>query len=315
MAAVKIGVAGAGVFGSYHTAKISNLDGALLSGIYDADEARAKALAEASSTPAFNTYEALLAVVDAVVIATPAVSHFELGKAALAAGKHMFVEKPVAVSVATARALANLASDKGLIFQAGHQERYVCEAMGLLSRARAPQRIDCVRHVPFTGRCGDVSAVLDLMVHDLDIIHRLAPAEILNLNAEGDRDNIAAELFLSTGTLASVSARRGAQKSQRRITIVYDDGVIEFDFIRRTLSNTTAAELAPSFDAGTAPLAIRDPLAYGAELFLNSIQSGVHHGVSGAEAADVIVWARQIEKTAGLETSEIVSEIRSQAAS
>ena len=301
MADLKLGVAGAGVFGSYHAAKIDALADVALRGVYDTDHARAAALAGNFSAPAFTDYEAFLADLDGVVIAAPAIAHFELGEAALNAGKHVFIEKPVAASAAAARALATLANQKNLVLQAGHQERYVCEAIGLFSRKRMPQRIECVRHVPFTGRCGDVSAVFDLMVHDIDIIRRMTGADLLNVSADGHAEKVAAELFLSTGTLALLNARRSAKASERRMTIVYDDGVIEFDFIRRTLTNTTDAAISSVFDAGGAPLAVRDPLAFGAELFANGIRRGKTMGVSGEDAAETVDWARNIEQAAGID--------------
>ena len=303
MTTLKLGVAGAGVFGSYHAAKIDALDNVELTGVYDTDHSRADVLASKFAATSYNDFSVFLGNVDAVVIAAPAIAHFDLGEAALNAGKHVFIEKPVATSVGAARALATLAAEKGLVFQAGHQERYVCDAIGLFSRSRSPQRIECVRRVPFTGRCGDVSAVLDLMVHDIDVIRRLTGAELLNVSADGDGENVAAELFLSTGALAMLSARRSAKASERRMTIIYDDGVIDFDFIRRTLSNTTGSPISSVFDPGAAPLAVRDPLAYGAELFANGVRRGKTLGVSGEDAAKTVEWARKIEQAAGIDAA------------
>ncbi len=306
MTALRLGVAGAGVFGSYHAAKIDDLDGAVLAGVFDRHKDRAERLAVRHGSVAFDDYAAFLNAVDAVTIASPATTHFELGEAAIAAGKHVFIEKPLASSRGAAEALVDAAERRGLILQTGHQERYVCEAIGLFSRSSPPQRIECVRHVPYTGRCDDVSAVMDLMVHDLDLVRRLTGGDILHVSAAGEFERVAAELFLSTGTLATLSARRSEKTSDRRMTILYDDGAIEFDFIRRTLSNTTAAEISSVFETGAAPLAVRDPLAYGAELFANSIRRGVTLGVSGGEAAETVDWARKIEEAAGLSVASDV---------
>lgn len=301
MSIVRIGVAGAGVFGSYHAAKIDALDGVRFEGVYDTDPGRAGALAAKHGVEAFSDYTRFLDHIDAIVIAVPAVHHFELGEAALLAGKDVLIEKPLSTTTAAARALVKIAKDCGRILQVGHQERYVCESTGLFSRERAPQRIECVRHVPFTGRCGDVSAVMDLMVHDLDIVQCLCRSAVMNVNAEGVHDNVAAELFLASGTIATLSARRSAKTSNRRMVIVYDDGVIEFDFIRRKLSNTTPAKISSLFDAGKAPLSVRDPLAYGAELFVKSIADRNAHGVAGDDAAEIVDWARQVERAAGID--------------
>lgn len=306
MSGTRIGVAGAGVFGSYHASKIDGLDGAVLGGVFDTDCNRAEVLATKFKSAAFNDFTVFLDAVEAVVIATPAMTHFDLARQALASGKHILVEKPVATSPGAVGALSTLAASRNLIFQAGHQERYVCEATGLFSRDRAPQRIECVRHVPFTGRCGDVSVVMDLMVHDLDIIKTLThSAEALNVSADGDQDNVDAELFFSTGTLASLSARRSAERPARRMTIVYDDGIIEFDFVRRTLQNSTPAPINSAFTGQQAPLSARDPLARGTELFLESILKGTILGVSGEATAKTINWADQIEKAAGLDQTAV----------
>ncbi len=307
---IKIGVVGAGVFGSYHAAKYAARDDAALTAVFDLDGENAVALAAKHGAEAISDFRRFLDKVDAVVIAAPASAHFQIAEAALKAGRHVFVEKPLALTLASADALIALADEKKCVLQVGHQERYVCEAVGLLSRDRSPLRAECVRRVPFSGRCDDVSVAFDLMVHDLDIVRQLTKSDAANIRADGGKDEIAAELFLENGTLAVFNAGRRAKESERRMTLIYDDGVIEFDFIRRRLKNSTAARLDDVFAPGAAPLAVRDPLAHGAELFIEAVRGGETPVVSGRSARTAVAWAHDIEQAAGIETASSVKRLR-----
>lgn len=297
---LKIGIVGAGVFGSYHAAKIANCDNGVLAGIFDINRERAVSLAEKHGATAYETYQALLTDMDAVVIAAPASDHFMLAEAALKAGRHCFVEKPLALTFASAESLATLASNNNLVLQVGHQERYVCEAVGLLAREISPLRIECVRRVPYSGRCNDVSVAFDLMVHDLDIVRQLTKADASSIHADGDPDELSAELILDNGTLAVLQAARKSKTSERTMTLIYEDGVIEFDFVRRTLLNTTPAQLNREFNDEDTPLAMLDPLAYGAQLFVDAIRFGKAALISGRDGSVTVSWAQKIEKAANI---------------
>ncbi len=308
-----MGVAGAGVFGSYHAAKLADRDlvdgrNIVFSGIYDTDAERAHALARKYNAKAYQTYHKFLQEVDAVVIAAPASDHFALCEAALLNDCHCFVEKPLALTVGDVDRLIALADTKNLVLQIGHQERYVCAAVGLFTRERAPVRIECVRRVPHTGRCSDVSVAFDLMVHDLDIVRQLSGSDVSTVYAVGNADEISAELLLENGTVAVLEAARGSKVSERRMTLVYDDGVIDFDFIGRTISNTTPAQLSADISPDKAPLAIRDPLAYGAGLFIEAIRDSKTPVVSGHDGRVTVSWAQQIEQAAQIGVEQVAVE-------
>ena len=308
MSVKSIGVVGAGVFGSYHASKVSELAQTCLSGVYDIDTERAAKLAEKHGAPVQRNIDALIENSDAIIVTTPASTHFEHSQMALNAGCHVFIEKPISPSLGEARSLVKLAQERGLIIQVGHQERYVCEALGLFGRDKTPNRIECIRHVPYSDRCADVSAVMDLMVHDLDIARKLASSDILNVSATGGHHGVAAELFLENGLLACFSARRHSDQSERRMTIVYDDGVVDFDFIRREVRNTTPTTLLDLTASPDAPLALRDPLGHGALLFRQSIENATDFGVTGVEATETIAWARKIEHAAGLNSTDAIGD-------
>jgi predicted dehydrogenase len=297
---VRIGVVGAGVFGAYHAEKYAYHEKAVLAAVFDVDHARACALAEKHGAQAFSDIEHFLQNVDAVVVTAPASCHFDLTQKALHAGRHVFVEKPLALSVEQADALLHQAKVQNLILQVGHQERYVFEAVGLLGRDRAPLKIDCVRCGPPSGRCEDVSIVFDLMIHDIDLIRKLTNSEIKNLSADGDVREICAEMILENDTVVTLKASRVAAKQERRMTLIYDDGVIEFDFVNRTLENSTLATLNKAFQTENAPLALGDPLGFGADRFLVSILNHTAPLVSGDDGRDAVAWAVQIENAAGI---------------
>ena len=307
---IKVGITGAGVFGSYHAAKYDALEDAVVSGVYDTHFSRAQTLAAKYGAQPFEDYFEFLQNVDAVVVAAPASSHFMLAEAALKHDCHVFVEKPLALTIEAADALIAMADQRKLALQVGHQERYVCEAVGLLDREQKPLRIECVRQSPFTGRCGDVSAVFDLMVHDLDIIRHLTHADLVSHNAEGDAEDIAAELFLDNGTLASLSAGRRAKSSKRTMTIFYEDGVIDFDFVHRRLTNSTPAVLHDAFNSKSPHLALQDPLALGAQLFIDAIKNKKTPVISGSHARSAVLWAQKIEQAAGISNETVVRKLR-----
>ncbi|MEM9939932.1 MAG: Gfo/Idh/MocA family oxidoreductase, partial [Pseudomonadota bacterium] len=169
MAHLKTGLIGAGVFGGYHAGKIAASDLTDFVGVFDPDQARCAALSNKHGVTSFKAEADLLSAVDAVIVACPASYHEAIVKAALQAGCHVMVEKPLALMGTAADALAALANENDLVLQVGHQERLVLEAMGLFEIPETPTRIEAVRAGPPApdGRAGDVSVIWDLMTHDL----------------------------------------------------------------------------------------------------------------------------------------------------
>ncbi len=297
---IKVGVAGAGVFGGHHCAKVADIPQAELIGVFDIDHARAVNIAKRHHAPAINDFSKLVEKADAVIIATPASAHYALAKRALECGRHVFVEKPMALDRSEAEKLIALAASHGVILQIGHQERYVADAAGLFNRLSSPVKVDCVRHTAASGRCEDVSVVLDLMIHDIDLIRQLTNAEIETVSATGAAHSVDADLVLSNGSLVSLIASRRAGAPERRMTLVYDDGVIEFDFMKRTAINTTPIPLHADFSGEDLPLAFRDPLAFGANDFIDAIAEGRRPLVTGEDGRGALDWALRIEDAAGI---------------
>lgn len=291
---VVAGVAGAGVFGGFHAAKYASLPGARLAAVFDVDADRAAALAKKYGAKAYGRLEAFLDAVEAVTVAAPASAHFDIASRALERGRHVLVEKPIALNLAHADQLIALARAAGVTLQVGHQERFVFEAFGVLSRRRKPLSVMSVRANPPTGRGNDVSVVYDLMIHDIDLVRRLGLGAPVSLTASGGADAVEAEIACECGAVVSMEANRLAPARDRRMRLVYDDGIIEIDFVKRLIENTTGAPLAASFDDAAHP-AMADPPGAGVARFLDAVRGVCPPPVTGEEARDALEWAVLIE--------------------
>lgn len=295
---IAAGVIGAGVFGGHHAAKYAMLEGVRLAAVFDTDPAKAEAVAAQFGAKAARDFSEFLDAVDVVTVSTPASAHFPIARTALEAGKHVLVEKPIALNLAHADRLISIARDKGLILQVGHQERFVFDSFGLFQRRRAPKSATCIRRNPITGRGEDVSVVFDLMIHDIDLMRRIgfsAPVEIEALGADHEID---ARFVFADGSEATFEASRLAPERERRMTLVYDDGVIEIDFINRTIANSTPTATRATFDSDPSSLALSDPLGFGVARFIDSVLNGAAPAISGDEGRDALEWALLVEEAA-----------------
>ncbi len=294
------GVIGAGVFGGYHARQYANAAGACLEAVYDPVGDRASVLAQQFGGRGFTDLEAFLAEVDVVTVASPPGLHAQGALAALGAGKSVYVEKPLAVSLADADRIIAAARRQSLVLACGHQERLVFQAIGLFGLPQAPIRLEAVRHGPPSERSLDVSVVLDLMIHDLDLALSLTGADAITAEAEGVRDysggwdHVTADVSFSTGFSAVFDASRMAPERKRTMKLVYPSGELEIDFLTRAFRNTTGFDLNPDF-ADTP--AARDPLGASIAGFLACVRGEVSRPVvTGEEAAQALDLALAIEQ-------------------
>lgn len=282
------GVIGAGVFGGYHARQYARLPGVTLSAVFDPHPERAASAAMPLGGRAFADLDAFLAAVDVVTVASPAVFHAEQALAAIEAGKPVYIEKPVAVSVADAERLRAAAARRGVVVACGHQERVMFQAMGLLDVPEQPLFLEALRHGPPSERSRDVTAVLDLMIHDLDLALRLAAGEPVTAEAEGARgpdgvwDKVAAEVTFDGGCTARFDVSRMADARRRVMRVVYPSGEVEIDFVARTFRNTTPFAL--NADYAETPAA-RDPLGVSVESFLMAVRGEAPRPVVTLEEA------------------------------
>ena len=237
---LKIGVAGAGHFGRFHAQKVAASPRSVLVGIADRDPARAALVAAETGTRPM-AWPDLLAASDAIVIATPAEAHFAMASQALRAGKHVLVEKPIAATLAEADALAALAQQAGKVLQVGHLLRFTPEHAAIQLYMPRPIFIECIRIAPFKPRGTDVSVVLDLMIHDLDMVLSLVDADLETVDAIGapvasEFEDIAnARLGFSNGCVAMITASRISLRTERKMRLFGQDGYLNVDFAARSL--------------------------------------------------------------------------------
>ena len=288
------GVIGAGVFGGYHARQYARLPGAVLSAVLDPHPDRAASVAMPLGGRAFHDLTEFLEAVDVVTVASPATFHAEHALAALAAGKSVYIEKPIATSVADGETVRAAAAAKGLVVACGHQERVVFQAMGLLDIPEQPLRLEALRHGPPSDRSRDVSAVLDLMVHDIDLALSISAAEPVTAEGEGRRfpgpgggddgvwDVARSEVSFDDGFTAIFDVSRQAAERKRTMRVVYPSGEVEIDFMARRFRNTTAFALNADF-ADTPAGA--DPLGASVEGFLAAVRGAAPRPVVNAEEA------------------------------
>lgn len=238
---LRVGLAGAGHFGRYHALKVAASPRAELVGIYDPDEERAKTVGWEAGAPAV-AFDHLLRGCDALIVAAPAEAHYEVAAAALAAGRHVLVEKPVAATLAQADELAGLAVGGNLVLQVGHLERFSAIHGALAGRMGQPLYIEATRIASFKPRGTDVSVILDLMIHDLDLILSLTSSRLESVDAVGaavasEHEDIAnARVRFANGSVATITASRISFRTERRMRIFAQDGYIAVDFANRRLT-------------------------------------------------------------------------------
>lgn len=301
MAGLKVGVAGAGVFGNYHAQKAAASVRTELVGIFDLDLERAAGVARPFGAKPFDNYDALLAEIDAMVIAVPATYHAPLTGQALAADKHVLVEKPLALDVITARKLAGEAVTRGKVLQVGHQERFVAKAMGIFAIDEVPERLESVRAgpPPQAGRAGDVSVIWDLMIHDLDLAACLIGREFTRVKAEGRKvstdhlDEAVAEFEFVSGGSAWLRASRAQETRERTMRVVYPSGEISVDFLTRKVTNTTPYEVRVDISAQ-----LPDPLGRADESFFSACLGEMQSQVPGHGAVAAVGMAEAAEAAA-----------------
>ncbi len=295
---LKAGVVGAGVFASVHARKYVNLPDVTLAGVYDLDEARARQLAADLGVRAFATLHELLEDCHVVTVASPASTHAVVAQQAVAAGRHLYVEKPLARTLDDGEALVAHADLRRLVLACGLQERVVFAAMGLLDTPETPKRLESVRRGPPGPRSRDVSCVLDLMIHDLDLALQLGGDDILSVTAAGEYDEVRAEIFFRSGLHAILQASRIAEARERTMRLDYPSGVVNVDFLAPAFANSAPFILDPLFAASPEG---RDPLGASVGGFVAAVLGRARRPVAtGAEGLAALALALRVERAASL---------------
>jgi predicted dehydrogenase len=231
-----VGVIGTGALGRHHVRHLATLEDATLAGVYDIDPARAREIAAQHGTRAYDDLDALLAAVEAVTIAVPTVHHAAVGLHVLERGVPALMEKPLAASVEEADALIAMADRRGVQLQVGHIERFNPAIRAAAPYLGLPRYVESQRLAPFQPRGTDVAVVLDLMIHDLDLIlHLTGGADALDVRANGiavlssHLDIANARVEFDGGTVANVTASRVSRERIRKLRIFQNDGYLSLD--------------------------------------------------------------------------------------
>jgi predicted dehydrogenase len=242
MTRLKVAVVGVGHLGQHHARILSTFPDVDLIGVVDAHHDQAHRVAKTCRTRPFSSFEPLLSLVDAISIATPTIHHHAAAAAFLAAGVPVLVEKPVCQTVAQAEDLIRLAAAAGVPFQVGHIERFNPAFEELIRRPITAKFVEAERHGPYTGRSVDIGAVLDLMIHDIDLLIALVRSPVKEVHAigasvfGGHEDMVNARLVFESGCVAHLTASRIAARAKRRMRIWAPEGYAGLDFVTRRLS-------------------------------------------------------------------------------
>ncbi len=240
MTKLKIGVLGAGHLGKIHLKCILATREWELEGFYDPDDQNAQSAIAQYGVRRFPSPESMLQEVDAVDIVTPTPSHYRLAAQAIRAGKHVFIEKPVTHTVAEGRRLLNLAAQFGVKVQVGHVERFNPACLALRNMALQPMFIEGHRLAAFQPRGTEVSVILDLMIHDLDLVLHLVKSPVKRVSASGvavlsqTPDIANARIEFANGCVANLTASRISLKQMRKMRLFQRDAYISLDFLDKT---------------------------------------------------------------------------------
>ena len=300
---IRIGVIGMGHLGNYHLQKYAKIPGCTVAGVADTLEERARQAGEAHGCPAFTDYNHLIGLVDAVSIAVPTAGHHEVAKAFLSAGVDVLLEKPITRTLEEADELLELAEARNLILQIGLVERFNPAIIALDTVMGTPLFIEAHRLHPFFERGTDVDVILDLMIHDLDIILHYVKSPVTQLDAVGvpvlsDKVDIAnVRVTFATGCVANITASRVTGKTMQKIRFFGTEGYHAVDYGKRELVSLRKgrdAEGKVTITDNQVQVVQHDPLEQEVRAFVNSVTTRSTPVVSGKDGREALALALKI---------------------
>jgi len=303
----RIGVVGAGYFGKLHASKYAENKGAKLAAVCDIDQERAHACAKQYGATPYTDYRELFGKVDGVSIVVPTNAHFEIARAFLREGMHVLLEKPISSTLEEADELIRLAKSKGVVFQVGHLERYNPAVQSLTKVLRRPRFIECQRISPFKLRGTDINVVLDLMIHDIDLVLNIVKSPVVQVDAIGvpvlsEAEDIAnARIRFADGCVATITASRVSWKTERTMRIFQPDAYIVLDLhasklavMRRVIGS--ADGILPELKQEEQLFQPVDNLKREIDSFLGCIASGAEPLVTATDARRALEAALDISR-------------------
>ena len=297
---LRVGVVGVGHIGSNHARLYSEIPTAELSAIYDLDEARANSIAKKYRVAATKSLDEFTALVDAASIATPTDSHYQIAVSLLERGKHLLVEKPITSSPQHASELAELAARNRLILQVGHVERFNPVLSALEARLTHPRFIEAHRLSPYPNRSTDIGVVLDLMIHDLEIILHLVRSPVQNIDAVGvpvlskGEDIANARIRFENGCVANVTSSRISPERMRKIRVFQEDAYLSLDYEKQ--AGEIYRRESGKITRDKVPIEREEPLKQQLVSFVECAMTGREPRVSGFQATAALELAVEITK-------------------
>jgi predicted dehydrogenase len=310
---MRTAVVGVGYLGRFHAQKYRHAAGSELVGIADPSESARNAVAAELGVTAHADYRELLGRVDAVSIVTPTPSHFSIAQDFLEAGAHVLVEKPMTATVAEGRRLIEAAHRARRVLQVGHLERFNAAVQAVKPILTVPRFIESARLAPFKQRGTDVDVVLDLMIHDIDLILSVVGSPVAAIDAigtsvfSGEIDIANARLKFANGCVANATASRVSMKTERRLRLFQDDAYVSVDLHQKVLTvirkkDGTTAEGMPQVDIRETSYEQGDALKTEIEAFLDAASNGKPPAVSGEDGLKAleiaITIADQVNRSA-----------------
>ena len=300
---LRVGVIGVGHLGQHHARLYADLSEVQLAGVMDINPNRAKVIGDRYGAPAFTELPSFLSQVEAVSVAVPTSSHFSVVKTCLEAKKHVLVEKPIAGTTAEAHELIELGKAGGRLLQVGHIERYNSAMRAVRPHIGKPGFIECHRLSPFGERGTDVDVVLDLMIHDLDLVLSFTPGKVQEVRAAGvpvlssNIDIANARIQFESGCVANVTSSRVSTTKMRKLRVFQQDCYLSVDLQTRqgaVFRRSVKPGRPPTIEMESIKGDDGEPLRLQLEAFLHAIRAGEPVQVSGEEGAAALELAHQV---------------------
>jgi predicted dehydrogenase len=298
----RVAVVGVGALGQHHARVYAGLADATLAGVYDVQDARSREVAARHGCPVLETLDEVVAAADAVSVAVPTVDHHRVVRLLLEAGRDVLVEKPITATLEEADDLVRIARERGRILQVGHVERFNPAADLLRKHASSPRFIEVHRLAPFSPRSLDIDVVLDLMIHDLDLLLSLDGSEAVQVDAVGvpvlsARADIAnARLRFASGLIANLTASRVSVEKVRKFRVFAPRTYISADLAAREAQvfRLTDGPSGPDISMERSEAGTAEPLVRQAEAFLQAVRDRSTPQVSGEDGRNALALASVI---------------------
>jgi predicted dehydrogenase len=299
----RVGVVGVGHIGKNHARLYAELSGAEFTAVYDIDRSRAEKIANTFAVGASDSLDEFADQVDAASVAATTSAHFQVGRDLLGRGKHLLIEKPIAETPAQATELAELAAQQNLVLQVGHVERFNPVLSALEARLTHPRFIEAHRLSPYPHRSTEIGVVLDLMIHDLEIILHLVRSPVENIDAVGvpvlsrGEDIANARLRFENGCVANVTSSRISPESMRKIRVFQEDAYLSLDYQKQ--SGEIYRREKGKIVRGKVEIEREEPLKRQLAEFIECASTGRTPRVSGFQATAALELAVEITKRIG----------------